>query len=196
MPSASGGSGLMSWKACEPAWRRGWRCTISVSGSTSNLVVLGWLSLICWSGDLNSHQAFKATWLRPFGAHSGILLRPPAAPMLLVGGLLEFLEVHFKLPYPRFEVQKVPRQLLGDVQAGHPSLHSLVGTLWPGRLNFSSCMLFGYLVVVIHDAPFVSNFFTLTALRFPKSTSCTLRGAVNTTLCFGKRQVISKRRVH
>src|SRR5215210_7367651 len=40
MPSASGGSGLMSWKACEPAWRRGWRCTISVSGSTSNLVVL------------------------------------------------------------------------------------------------------------------------------------------------------------
>jgi hypothetical protein len=25
------------------------------------LVVLGWLSLICWSGDLNSHQAFKAT---------------------------------------------------------------------------------------------------------------------------------------
>jgi Right handed beta helix region len=23
------------------------------------LVVLGWLSLICWSGDLNSHQAFK-----------------------------------------------------------------------------------------------------------------------------------------
>src|SRR5215217_2854988 len=59
MPSASGGSGLMSWKACEPAWRRGWRCTISVSGSTSNLVVLGWLSLICWSGDLNSHQALK-----------------------------------------------------------------------------------------------------------------------------------------
>src|SRR5215218_3587112 len=59
MPSASGGSGLMSWKACEPAWRRGWRCTISVSGSTSNLVVLGWLSLTCWSGDLNSHQALK-----------------------------------------------------------------------------------------------------------------------------------------
>jgi uncharacterized protein YjbI with pentapeptide repeats len=25
------------------------------------LVVLGWLSLICWSGDLNSHQAFKGT---------------------------------------------------------------------------------------------------------------------------------------
>ena len=24
------------------------------------MVVLGWLSLICWSGDLNSHQAFKA----------------------------------------------------------------------------------------------------------------------------------------
>jgi serine phosphatase RsbU (regulator of sigma subunit) len=24
------------------------------------LVVLGWLSLICWSGDLNSHQAFRA----------------------------------------------------------------------------------------------------------------------------------------
>src|SRR5215210_466348 len=61
MPSASGGSGPMSWKACEPAWRQGWRCTISVSGSTSNLVVLGWLSLICWSGDLNSHQAFKRT---------------------------------------------------------------------------------------------------------------------------------------
>src|SRR5215204_7139973 len=62
MPSASGGSGPMSWKACEPAWRRGWLCTISVSGSTSNLVVLGWLSLICWSGDLNSHQAFKARY--------------------------------------------------------------------------------------------------------------------------------------
>jgi predicted SnoaL-like aldol condensation-catalyzing enzyme len=25
------------------------------------LVVLGWLSLICWSGDLNSHQAFKTS---------------------------------------------------------------------------------------------------------------------------------------
>src|SRR5215213_4671509 len=73
--------------------------------------------------------------------------------MLLVGGLLEFLEVHFKLPYPRFKVHKVPRQLLGDVQAGHPSLHSLVGTLWPGGLHFSSCMLFGYPVVVVHDAP-------------------------------------------
>src|SRR5829696_10484834 len=31
----------------------------SASGSTTNSVVLGWLSLICWSGDLNSHQAFK-----------------------------------------------------------------------------------------------------------------------------------------
>jgi hypothetical protein len=27
------------------------------------LVVLGWLSLICWSGDLNSHQAFKDSTL-------------------------------------------------------------------------------------------------------------------------------------
>jgi len=59
MPSPSGGSGPMSWKACESAWRRGWRCTIYVCGSASNLVVLGWLSLICWSGDLNSHQAFN-----------------------------------------------------------------------------------------------------------------------------------------
>src|SRR5215218_1000752 len=83
MPSASGGSGLMSWKACEPAWRRGWRCTISVSGSTSNLVVLGWLSLICWSGDLNSHQAFKRRlavlpwWQAPDRgeAHRGEVLR-------------------------------------------------------------------------------------------------------------------------
>jgi hypothetical protein len=33
--------------------------------------------------------------LRPFGAHSGILLRPSAAPMLLVGALLEFLKIHF-----------------------------------------------------------------------------------------------------
>jgi hypothetical protein len=55
----------MSWKVCEPAWRRGWRCTISVSGSTSNSVVLGWLSLICWSGDLNSHQAFNAHYSVP-----------------------------------------------------------------------------------------------------------------------------------
>src|SRR5215203_7430012 len=80
MPSASGGSGTMSWKACEPAWRRGWLCTISVSGSTSNLVVLGWLSLICWSGDLNSHQAFKGitdqAHQHPFS---------PLAPLVLGG---------------------------------------------------------------------------------------------------------------
>src|SRR5215203_1190601 len=43
--------------------------------------------------------------------------------------------------------------------------------------------------------PLLSDFFALTALRFPKSTSCTLRGAVNTTLCL-KRQVISKRGLH
>src|SRR5215207_436508 len=49
----------------------------SVSGSTSNLVVLGWLSLICWSGDLNSHQAFKAY---PY-ASSHVLRQEPGGGM-------------------------------------------------------------------------------------------------------------------
>src|SRR5215213_8852608 len=109
--------------------------------------------------------------------------------MLLVGGLLEFLEVHFKLPYPRFKVQKVPRQLLGDVQAGHPSLHSLVGTLWPCALHFS-CMLFGYTVVVVHDAPLcpISRRFSSYPSQNPLATHC---GALLTRLCL-KPQAIPK----
>src|SRR5215213_3492169 len=113
--------------------------------------------------------------------------------MLLVGGLLEFLEVHFKLPYPRFEVQKVPRQLLGDVQAGHPSLHCLVGTLWPGSLHFS-CSLFGYPVVFVHDAPLCPISLRLPSYLPPKSTRGTLRGAVNNALF--EPQVIAKRQLH
>jgi hypothetical protein len=40
-PSASGKSGPMSLKVCAPAWRRGWRCTTSVSGSTTSSADLG-----------------------------------------------------------------------------------------------------------------------------------------------------------
>src|SRR5215208_5495052 len=49
----------MSWKACELVWQRGWRCTISASGSTIGSAVPVWPLPICWDGDLNSHQAFK-----------------------------------------------------------------------------------------------------------------------------------------
>src|SRR5215208_1913159 len=110
------------------------------------------------------------------------LAEAPAAPMLLVGGLLEFLEVHFKLPYPRFEVHKVPRQLLGDVQAGHPSLHSLVGTLWPCGLHFS-CSLFGYPVVIVHDAPLCPISLRLPSY-LPQNPLATHCGALLTTALF------------
>src|SRR5215212_532289 len=50
-----GGSALMSWKACELVWRRGWRCTTSASGSTINSVVPGWPSPTCWDGELTIH---------------------------------------------------------------------------------------------------------------------------------------------
>src|SRR5215208_2380167 len=58
----------MSWKACELVWQRGWRCTISASGSTIGSAVPVWPLPICWDGDLNSHQAFK-----------DVLKPPPAA---------------------------------------------------------------------------------------------------------------------
>jgi hypothetical protein len=45
----------MSWKVCEPAWRREWRCITSASGSTSNSVVLAWPLPTCWDGDLKTH---------------------------------------------------------------------------------------------------------------------------------------------
>src|SRR5215207_10975103 len=48
----------MSWKACEPVWRRGWRCTTFASGSTISSAAPAWPLLTCWDGDLNSHQAF------------------------------------------------------------------------------------------------------------------------------------------
>jgi hypothetical protein len=87
----------------------------------------------------------------------------------------------------------VPRQLLGDVQAGHPALHCLVGTLWPGALHFS-CMLFGSPVVVVHEAPLspISLRLLPYASQNPRAVHCE---ALLTTLCL-KRQVISKRRVH
>src|SRR5215216_2854200 len=45
----------MSWKVCEPAYRREWRCITSASGSTSNSVVLAWPLPTCWDGDLKTH---------------------------------------------------------------------------------------------------------------------------------------------
>jgi hypothetical protein len=45
----------MIWRVCELAWRQGWHCTTSASGSTSNSVVLGWPSPTCWDGDLRTH---------------------------------------------------------------------------------------------------------------------------------------------
>src|SRR5215217_3708252 len=56
----------MSWKACELVWQRGWRCTISASGSTIGSAVPVWPLPICWDGDLNSHQAFKNRDSRKF----------------------------------------------------------------------------------------------------------------------------------
>ena len=40
-PSVSKRSDLMTWRDCGRVWRRGWRCMISASGSTSNSAVLG-----------------------------------------------------------------------------------------------------------------------------------------------------------
>src|SRR5215212_4858110 len=54
-PLASGENDLTSWEACELVWRREWRCTTSVCGSTSSLVVPGWPLPICWDGDLTVH---------------------------------------------------------------------------------------------------------------------------------------------
>src|SRR5215204_6250357 len=54
------------------------------------------------------------------------------------------------------------------------------------------CSAIRWLPSIMH---LLSDFLVLTALRFQKSTSCTLRGAAKTTLCL-KRQVFSKRRVH
>jgi hypothetical protein len=51
----------MSWKACEPAWQREWRCITSASGSTSNSVVLAWPLLTCWDGDLKTHTKRLST---------------------------------------------------------------------------------------------------------------------------------------
>src|SRR5829696_1928981 len=45
----------MNFRACGRGWRRGWRCTTSASGSTSNSVVPDWPSLICWDGELTVH---------------------------------------------------------------------------------------------------------------------------------------------
>src|SRR5215208_3975403 len=57
----------MSWKACELVWQRGWRCTISASGSTIGSAVPVWPLPICWDGDLNSHQAFERAARRVAG---------------------------------------------------------------------------------------------------------------------------------
>jgi hypothetical protein len=62
------GSELMSFRVCELAWRRGWRCTTSASGSTINSVVPDWPSPTCWDGELKIHTKrlrFKCvfTWL-------------------------------------------------------------------------------------------------------------------------------------
>src|SRR5215210_4537948 len=52
---ASGGNGPTSSRVCGRVWRRGWRCTTSVSGSTRGSVAPGWPSLICWDGELTIH---------------------------------------------------------------------------------------------------------------------------------------------
>src|SRR5215216_4443906 len=51
----------MSWKVCEPAYRREWRCITSASGSTSNSVVLAWPLPTCWDGDLKTHTKRLST---------------------------------------------------------------------------------------------------------------------------------------
>jgi hypothetical protein len=58
-PSVSTASGLTDCGEYRRGWQRGLLCTTSASGSMSNSVALGWLSLTCWDGDLNPHQAFK-----------------------------------------------------------------------------------------------------------------------------------------
>src|SRR5215212_1358091 len=45
----------MSLKGCGRDWRRGWCCTTSASGSTTNLVALGWHLPTCWGGELAIH---------------------------------------------------------------------------------------------------------------------------------------------
>src|SRR5215210_2223049 len=45
----------MSFKVCALAWRRGWHCTTSASGSTITSVVLLWPSPTCWDGELTIH---------------------------------------------------------------------------------------------------------------------------------------------
>src|SRR5215211_4979216 len=62
----------------------------------------------------------------------------------------------------------------------HPSLHCLVGTLWPGSLHFS-CSLFGYPVVFVHDAP-CAQFLGASRLTFPKIHSRHTAGRVNNAL--------------
>ena len=64
---------------------------------------------------------------------------------------------------------------------------------WPGALHFS-CMLFGYPVVVVHDAPLYPISLRLLpyASQNPRAVHCE---ALLTTLCL-KRQVITKRRVY
>ena len=58
--SAFAESALKTWRGCGLVWRRGWRCTASAAGSTNYSAVLGWLSLICWIGDLDPSEAFKS----------------------------------------------------------------------------------------------------------------------------------------
>ena len=55
MPLISGESVPMRSRVCGPDWRRGWRCTTSVSGSTSSSDDLGWPSPTYWDGDLTIH---------------------------------------------------------------------------------------------------------------------------------------------
>ena len=45
----------MSLRVCALAWRRGWLCTTSASGSTINSVDLGWPSPTYWDGELTIH---------------------------------------------------------------------------------------------------------------------------------------------
>ncbi len=63
----------MSLRVCALAWRRGWLCTTSRSGSTINSVDLVWPSPTYWDGELTIHT--KRYKRGPFGPLRSLALR-------------------------------------------------------------------------------------------------------------------------
>ena len=92
-------------------------------------------------------------------------------------------------PQPRWQPGGQP----SAVHDLSPSLHSLFGTLWPCGLHFS-CLLFGYPVVFVHDAPLCPTSWRLPSY-LPQNPLATHCGALLTRLCL-KPQVIAKRQLH